>query len=121
MIIKDYQLINSINSESFQSFLIYGPNEGLVREIIDIIFKNFAGEMECEKVNINGEQLDDSISLLNDEISSISLFSKKKFIVLESTKEKHVSIIEDSLALDFKYTCMIVKQDNLTKSYKIRK
>jgi len=121
MIIKDYQLINSINSESFQSFLIYGPNEGLVREIIDIIFKNFAGEMECEKVNINGEQLDDSISLLNDEISSISLFSKKKFIVLESTKEKHVSIIEDSLALDFKDTCMIVKQDNLTKSSKIRK
>ena len=73
---KDYQLINSINSESFQSFLIYGSNEGLVRENIDIILKNFSGGTECEKVNINGKQLDESISLLNDEISTISLFNE---------------------------------------------
>ena len=39
MIIKDYQLTNSINSESFQSFLVYGPNEGLIRENIDIIYE----------------------------------------------------------------------------------
>ena len=121
MIIKDYQLINSINSKSFQSFLIYGPNEGLIRENINAIFKNFTGEIECEKVNINGKQLDESISLLNDEISTISLFSEKKFIVLESVKERHATIIEDALELDFKDTCMIVKQDNLTKSSKIRK
>ena len=121
MIIKDYQLINFINSDSFQSFLIYGPNEGLIRENIDVIYKNFSKGTECEKVNINGKQLDESISLLNDEISAISLFSKKKFIILDSVKEKHASIIEGALSLDFKNTCMVVKQDNLTKSSNIRK
>ena len=121
MIIKDYQLINSINSESFQSFLVYGPNEGLVRESIDFIYKNFSKETGCEKVSINGKQIDESISILNDEISTISLFSEKKFIILESAKEKHSSVIEDTLSLNFKNTCMIVKQDNLTKSSSIRK
>ena len=121
MIIKDYQLINSINSESFQSFLIYGPNEGLIRENIDILYKNFSKGADCERININGKQLDESISILNDEISTISLFSEKKFIVINSAKEKHISIIEDSLSLDFRNTCMVVKQDNLTKSSGIRK
>ena len=121
MIIRDYQLINSMNSDSFQSFLIYGPNEGLVRENIEIIFKNFSKGADCERVNISGKQLDDSATILNDEISSISLFSEKKFVILESTKEKHVSLIEDALSLDFKNTCMVLKQDNLTKSSNIRK
>ncbi len=121
MIIKDYQLINSINSDTFQSFLVYGPNEGLVRENIDIIYKNFSKGADCEKVNINGKQLDENISVINDEISTISLFSEKKFVILESAREKHSSIIEDALSLDFKNTCMVVKQDNLTKSSSIRK
>ena len=121
MIIKDYQLINSINSESFQSLLIFGPNEGLVRENINTVYKIFSQGANCEKININGKHLDESISILNDEISTISLFSEKKFIVLDSPKEKHVSIIKDSLSLDFKNTCMVVKQDNLTKSSGIRK
>ena len=121
MIIRDFQLINSINSESFQSFLIYGPNEGLVRENIHIIYKNFSQGMDCEKININGKQLEENLTMLNDEISNISLFNEKKFILLESAKEKHVSIIENALSLDFKNTCMVVKQDNLTKSSNIRK
>ena len=121
MIIKDYQLISSINSDSFQSFLVYGPNEGLVRENIDIIYKYFSKGANCERVNVNGNQLDESISFLNDEISTVSLFSEKKFLILESIKDKHASIIENALTLDFKNTCMVVKQDNLTKSSKIRK
>ncbi len=121
MIIKDYQLINSINSESFQSFLVYGPNEGLIRENIDIIYKSFSNGSDCEKININGTQLDDGFTILNDEISTFSLFSEKKFISLESAKEKHASIIEEALSLDVKNTCLVVKQDNLTKSSKIRK
>ena len=121
MIIKDYQLIKSISPETFQSFLLYGPNEGLIRENIDVIYKRFSREANCEKINVNGKQLDESVSILNDEISTISLFNEKKFIILDSAKEKHVSIIEDALSLDFKNTCMVVKQDNLTKSSKIRK
>ena len=121
MIIKDFQLINSISTETFQSFLLYGPNEGLIRENIDIIYKNFSKGIECEKINIDGKQLDENASILNDEISTISLFSERKFIILESAKEKHASIIEDSLSLDIINVCMVVKQDNLTKSSSIRK
>ena len=121
MIIKEYQLINSINTDLFQSYLIYGPNEGLIRESIDTIYENFSKGSECEKININGKQLDESSSILNDEITTFSLFSEKKFIILDLIKEKHTSIIEDALILDCKNTCMVVKTDNLIKSSKIRK
>ena len=121
MIIKNFELEKVINKDIFQSFLIYGPNEGLIRENIEIIYNNFSKGSDCEKVSISGKQLDESISILNDEISTISLFSESKFIILDSILEKHASIIEGTLSLNFKNACMVVKQDNLTKSSSIRK
>ena len=54
MIIKDYQLEKAIASEQeFNSILIYGPNEGLVREKIKIIKSNIK---DHELININGKK-----------------------------------------------------------------
>tara|TARA_Y100000768_G_C23909391_1_gene649160 strand:+ start:74 stop:1093 length:1020 start_codon:yes stop_codon:yes gene_type:complete len=121
MIVKDFQLIEKINANLFQSFLIYGPNEGLTREIVENIYKQFSKESQCEKISILGKQIDEDNLILNNELRSISIFNPYKFIVLESIKEKHASIIEETLNENFSNVCMVIKSDNLTKSSKLRK
>jgi len=121
MIIKDFQLSKTINPKLFQSFLIYGPNEGLVRENIDMVNKLFSSYSECEKLSITGKQLDEDPAILQNEMKTISMFSSKKFIVLESLKEKHSNIIEECLMGNYENIFLIVKSDNLTKSSSIRK
>ena len=121
MIIKDFQLTNIIDSNLFQSFLIYGPNEGLVRENIDLVYKKFSDNLDCEKLYITNKQLDEDPSVLQNEMNSISMFSTKKFIVLDSLKEKHFTIIEKCLLENYENIFLIIKLDNLTKSSKIRK
>ena len=121
MIIKDFQLSKTINNNLFQSYLIYGPNEGLVRENIDTLYKTFSNESECEKLYITSKQLDEDPTVLQNEISSISMFSPKKFIVLESLKEKHSVLIEDCLKENYEKIFLIIKLDNLNKNSKIRK
>ncbi len=121
MIIKEFQLNEKINPDLFQSFLIYGPNEGLVRENIDIVYQNFSDGNDCEKINLIGKQIDEDISVLNNELSSISMFCSKKFILLESVKDKHKDVLENIINKNFINVCMVIKLDNLSKSSKIRK
>ena len=121
MIIKEFNLLGSIKKDEFQSFLIYGPNEGLVKEIIENIYKEFSDNETCEKINLHGKQLDEDVSVLNNEIGGISMFSSKKFIVLESIKDKHSELIESILDTKVNDVCVIIKSDNLNKTSKIRK
>ena len=53
MIIKDYQL-DKIFSAHFQAILIYGPNEGLVREKIKTIISKFENK---EIISLNGRDI----------------------------------------------------------------
>ena len=121
MIIKEFQLDKIINTKLFQSYLIYGPNEGLVRETIDKLYNSFSENSEGEKIFITGRQLDEDIALLQNEMNSISMFSHKKFIVLDSLKDKHSVLIEDCLKGNYENIFLIIKSDNLNKNSKIRK
>tara|TARA_Y100000768_G_scaffold203584_1_gene153174 strand:- start:630 stop:1652 length:1023 start_codon:yes stop_codon:yes gene_type:complete len=121
MIIKEFQLSESIKSNLFQSFLIYGPNEGLVRENIEFVYKKFSENSECEKLYITSKQLDEDPTILQNEMNSISMFSPKKFIVLVNLKEKHVNIIDDCLSKNYENIFLVLKLENLQKSSKIRR
>ena len=120
MIIKQFQLAKIINPKLFQSFLIYGPNEGLVRDNIDKLYKSFSDDSECERLYITNKQIDEDPTVLQNEMDSISMFSSKKFITLESLKEKHSNLIKDCLSRNYENIFLIVKLDNLNKSSKIR-
>ena len=120
MIIKQFQLAKIINPKLFQSFLIYGPNEGLVRDNIDKLYKSFSDNSECERLYITNKQIDEDPTVLQNEINSISMFSSKKFIILDSLKEKYSILIEDCLSGNYENIFLIVKLDNLNKSSKIR-
>ena len=123
MIIKDYQLdhyIKSDNSE-FIAFLVYGPNEGLIRNNITNIKKLFSQEKKCDEILINCKDLDKDKQLMADKLSSISMFNEKRFILTENIREKDFKHLKEAIFIKPDNTLLIVKTDNLSKSSKIRK
>tara|TARA_Y100000816_G_scaffold128003_1_gene90159 strand:+ start:1832 stop:2857 length:1026 start_codon:yes stop_codon:yes gene_type:complete len=123
MIIKDYQLdhyIKSDNSE-FIAFLVYGPNEGLIRNNITNIKKLFSQEKKCDEILINCKDLDKDKQLMADKLSSISMFNEKRFILTENIREKDFKYLKEAIFIKPDNTLLIVKTDNLSKSSKIRK
>ena len=84
MIIKEPQLKKIINErQEFLGILIYGPNEGLVREQIDTLIKEYQTKKDCEIVNIVGKELDAAPELLDETVKTVSMFHEKKIIIME--------------------------------------
>ncbi len=123
MIIKDYQIPKSIDftDDKLIAFLVYGPNEGLIRHNIQSIKKLFQGDAESEEKLINGKDLEKDKDLLADELLSISMFNEKKIVQIENLREKDFEILKNATSLNSHNTMMIVKSDSLAKSSKIRK
>ena len=95
MILKEYQLDDVIKKKSLPQFLlIYGPNEGLVREDVQKISKAFMNKAETDEISINGKDLDENQSLIDQEVRSFSMFSEKKIIYLEHVKDRHLQCFE---------------------------
>ena len=73
MIIKSFEIDKS-NSSRFKLFVVYGDNEGLKKEIISNIKKNYVGkEMRYEE-----EQILKNKDAFFSEIKNKSLFEEKK-------------------------------------------
>tara|TARA_A100001035_G_C27623303_1_gene426452 strand:+ start:135 stop:395 length:261 start_codon:yes stop_codon:yes gene_type:complete len=79
MIIKEFQLEKFINEKNQSlNILIYGPNEGLVREKVDSISQNYLSKDEYEKVNISGKDLDSDPQIFDNIVRTVSMFYEKK-------------------------------------------
>ena len=101
--------------------LIYGPNEGLIRDNINKITQDLINKDEYEQSYFNAKDLDDEPHALDNAIRTVSLFYKSKLIILDSIKDKHCKIIEGILTNPPQQIVIILKSDNLTRSSKIRK
>ena len=122
MIIKEPQLKKIINEwQEFLGILIYGPNEGLVREQVDKIIKEYLKKKDCEIVNIVGKELDAAPELLNDTIKTVSMFHENKIVIIEHIKDKHLGIVEEIITDNPQQIVIILREGNLNKSSKIRK
>ena len=78
MIIKEHQLQNIVRDDTqFLNILIYGPNEGLVRDQIEKLAKNYLSKGDFEEIRFNGKNLDDDPGSLETIIRSVSMFFKK--------------------------------------------
>ncbi len=122
MIIKDYQLEQLIKEHSgFFGILIYGPNEGLVREQTEKITGHFSVKNDCEIINFNGKDLDNDPLSLDDVFRTVSMFHKNKIVIADSLKDKHIGIIEEIVLNEPQQTFFIVRDNNLNKSSKVRK
>ncbi|MBD1141916.1 DNA polymerase III subunit delta [Pelagibacterales bacterium SAG-MED32] len=122
MIIKDFQIEKIIKENvGFLPFLVYGPNEGLIREHISKIKSDYLSDVDFEEISITGKSLDLNPDTLETSANSISMFNNYKLIILESLKDKNMSELESVIGSAPTQTMLIVKADNLKKTSKLRK
>tara|TARA_B100000029_G_scaffold300120_1_gene293081 strand:- start:3 stop:1028 length:1026 start_codon:yes stop_codon:yes gene_type:complete len=122
MILKEHNIKSAFNHQNKNLiFLVYGPNEGLVRNIIQSLSLIFKNNESTDEVTLYGKTLDEEPNKLMDEIQTVSMFSSNKIIQVDAIKDKHSKIIEDLENIEFQNVMLILKSDNLTKSSKLRK
>ena len=122
MIIKEHQLEKIVRDRiKFLSILIYGPNEGLVKQQIDKLTKDYLFKGDYEQISFNGKDLDNDAGSLDAIIRSVSMFFKNKIVIADSIKDKHLGIIEEIFCKAPEQAVLIIREGNLTKSSKIRK
>ena len=122
MIIKDFQIEKIVNeNKGFLPILIYGPNEGLIRDHIRKIKSDYLSDVDFEEVSITGKSLDLNPDTLATTANSISMFNSYKLIILESLKDKNILELESVIDSAPAQTMLIVKADNLKKTSKLRK
>ena len=115
MIIKSYEISKQkFDKQNF--FLVYGENEGLKNETIQILKKNFNG---------NIERYDETQILNNDEnfyekIFNQSLFEKEKIIIINRCSEKIFEIIEKLLDKNITDIKIILNANILERKSKLR-
>ena len=122
MIIKEHLLDKIIRDNAqFLNILIYGPNEGLVKDQIEKLTKNYLSQGEYEEISFNGKDLDDDPGSLEAIIRSVSMFFKKKIVIADGIKDKHLSIVEEIVLKAPEGGVLIIREGSLSKSSKIRK
>ena len=114
MILKSYE-INKINQKVNHLILLYGKNEGLKNEALNILAK--------DKNNISNYEEKEILDNENNFIEiflSRSLFDSQKFIVIKRATDKILKIIENLQQKNLKDTTIILNSENLEKKSKLR-
>ena len=97
MIIKDFQIEKIVRGNTgFLPFLIYGPNEGLIRNHINKIKSDYLSDIDFEEISLTGKSLDLNPDTLETSANSISMFNSYKLIILESLKDKNICLLYTS-------------------------
>lgn len=116
MIIKSYEL-ETFKIQNIDYFLFYGPNTGLIEEIINKVFKPIFTK---NIINYDEEELLDNIHSFKEMVFNKSFFDDKKFIIINRASNKILNIIQeliDSKITDLK---IIIKAGTLEKKSKLR-
>lgn len=122
MIVKNHQIKNIIHKNNkFFVFLIYGQNEGLIRETIKNIKLEYSNFGNYDEIIINDKDLKEDNSLLHNSVFTKSLFFENKLILIENLKDTNLNEVEEIINDTPSNTAILIKNDNLTKSSKIRK
>ncbi len=121
MIIKEFQLEKVFKeSKSFIGILIYGPNEGLVRDNLDKITQSQYVREDHELIDVQGKELDADPLFLDQVANTVSMFHKNKIIIGNAIKDKHLMIIEEIVMKEPQNVILVIRDGNLTKTSKIR-
>ena len=122
MIIKENQLIQSFKEQktNYVPLLLYGSNEGLIRENYNKL-KNIFNQASYEEISVIGKSISEQPEILIDEIKTVSMFNDHKIITIDQPIDKNVEIFEEAFAMLPSNTLIIVLASNLKKTSKIRK
>ena len=122
MLIKENQLLQKFKEQNlnYVPLLLYGTNEGLIRENY-IKLKNFFNQTNFEEIHVVGKLITEQPEVLIDEIKTVSMFNDHKIITIDQPLDKNVEIFEEAFAMLPSNTLIIVLANNLKKTSKIRK
>ncbi len=122
MIIKENQILNLFEngSDTCQPILLYGPNEGLVRENI-LKIKRLFKRKNTEEITFTGRSISDEPFIFSDEIQTMSMFNEKKIIFVEQPIDKNIELFESNFTELPSGILIVVIANNLSKTSKIRK
>ena len=115
MIIKSFE-INKKKFDKQSFFLIYGENEGLKNEIIEILKKKLSGIIE----KFDETQIINNNELFYEKLLNQSLFEKERIIVINRCSEKIYGVIENITERVFSDTKIILNANSLEKKSKLR-
>jgi DNA polymerase-3 subunit delta len=123
------QVNNYINSfkGDLRAVLVYGPNTGLVRERISFLTNKTAVNPKdpFQVTEINTQSLAKHVSILLDEVLSISFSGERRVLVVRSAGEEIAPSISDvldsELANDPLAALVIIGSDNLTPRSSLRR
>ncbi len=115
MIIKYFDLQKELKNINY--YLLYGPNTGLIEEIIDKTLKPFFSKnlyyRDEKEILANEDEFKESI--LNK-----SFFEKDKLIIINRASDKILNIIEEIIDKKPEELKIILKSENLEKKSKLR-
>jgi len=114
MILKSHE-VNKINQKVNHLILLYGKNEGLKNEALNILAKNKNNILNYEEKEI----LDNENNFI-ENILSKSLFEPQKFIVIKRATDKILKIIEELFQKNFEDTTIVLNSMSLEKKSKLR-
>jgi DNA polymerase-3 subunit delta len=114
MILKSHE-VNKINQKVNHLILLYGKNEGLKNEALNILAKDKNNILNYEEKEI----LDNENNFI-ENILSKSLFEPQKFIVIKRATDKILKIIEELFQKNFEDTTIVLNSMSLEKKSKLR-
>jgi DNA polymerase-3 subunit delta len=114
MILKFYE-VNKINQKVNHLILLYGKNEGLKNEALNILAKD-----KNNILNYEEKQILDNENNFIENILSKSLFEPQKFIVIKRATDKILKIIEDLCQKNLEDTTIVLNSMSLEKKSKLR-
>jgi DNA polymerase-3 subunit delta len=122
MLIKENLLIQKFKEQKnhYSPILIYGPNEGLVRDNF-LKLKEIFNQNNAEEINFTGKLINDQPEALIDEIQTVSMFNDQKIIIIEQPIDKNIELFEEAFTALPDHTLIIILASNLSKTSKIRK
>ncbi|MDA9591971.1 hypothetical protein N9R78_02800, partial [Pelagibacteraceae bacterium] len=122
MLVRENQLIQLFKEQNneHQPILLYGPNEGLIRENF-LKIKEIFNQNNSEEVCFSGKLINDQPDILVDEVQTVSMFNEQKIITIEQPIDKNIDLFESVFKELPDQTLIIVIANNLTKNSKIRK
>jgi DNA polymerase-3 subunit delta len=116
MLIKSYEL-KKLEKNSFDYYLFYGPNIGLIENTINDIFKPIFSKNIS---NYDEAEIIKSSDNFKEEVFNKSFFDNEKFIIINRATDKILKIIENIIEYEPENIKIVIKSGNLEKKSKLR-
>lgn len=125
MIIKGKSLNAAIASppQAWRAVLLYGPDEGLVRETATTIARSIVTDLSdpFRTVQLSGTQLRDDPTRLHDEAAAISMTGGRRVIRLYGITDSHAALFSGLLDNAIGDGLVVAEAGELAKTSKLRK